>query len=368
MCKYCRITSCNPAFLFVGFWLKHINCNIAYMASPITAGLLAFGMSGRVFHAPFLHTSNQFELKAVVERTQKKVHTFYPDVISYDTTEALLADEEIELVVINTPNYTHFDLAIQALKAGKHVLIEKPAAATSDEVKTLFDTARKAGKHVFVYQNRRWDSDYLVVKQVVESGRLGDLIEVHFRFDRYRATIGPKFFKEKAGLAANGVSFDLGPHLLDQVIALFGQPVSFTKTTGSYRDSSEVDDYLHLHLKYPHQLNVFITTSLLVGQPLPAFVLHGKLGSFIKDRVDVQEDQLNAGVMPVDDNYGIEPEGKEGQLITFDENGNKLIEPVPSLNGDYKKLFEAVYHTIRDGAAFPVTDEHIAWQIEILEA
>ncbi|MCC8408812.1 Gfo/Idh/MocA family oxidoreductase [Mucilaginibacter sp. UR6-1] len=338
------------------------------MSSPIVAGLMAFGMSGRVFHAPFLNTSENFRLKAVVERNQKKAQEYYPDIISYNAIDELLNDREIELVVINTPNYTHYDLAKRALNAGKHVLLEKPAAATTAEVKEMFDLAHSKGLNLLVYQNRRWDSGFLSVKEVIESGRLGDLIEVHFRFDRYRAAIGPKTFKESKDMVANGISYDLGPHLLDNAIALFGRPLSWHKTTGSYRKGSQVDDYINLHLKYPNQVNVYLTAGLLIAEHLPAFVVHGTLGSFVKPRTDVQEDQLNAGMMPTDAAYGIEPDGSEGKLVTFDENGDKLTEMVPSKKGDYKNLFKAVYHTIRDGALFPVTEEHIAWQIEILEA
>ncbi|MCD8741781.1 Gfo/Idh/MocA family oxidoreductase [Mucilaginibacter roseus] len=338
------------------------------MSSPIVAGLMAFGMSGRVFHAPFLSTSENFRLKAVVERNQKKAHEYYPEIISYDAIDELLNDDEIELIVINTPNYTHYDLAKQALNAGKHVLLEKPAAATTAEVKELFDLARSVNKHLLVYQNRRWDSGFLSVKEVIESGRLGNLVEVHFRFDRYRPAIGPKTFKESKDMAANGISYDLGPHLIDNAIALFGRPVGWHKTTGSYREGSQVDDYINLHLKYPNQVNVYLTAGLLIAEHLPAFVVHGTLGSFVKTRTDVQEDQLNTGMMPVDAAYGVEPEGSEGKLVTFDENGEKVAEWVPSKKGDYKNLFKAVYHTIREGALFPVTEEHIAWQIEILEA
>ncbi|GAA4329985.1 Gfo/Idh/MocA family oxidoreductase [Mucilaginibacter gynuensis] len=338
------------------------------MAAPIVAGLMAFGMSGRVFHAPFLETSPDFTLKAVVERNQKKAQELYPDVISYDAFDELLADDEIELVVINTPNYTHYEYAMRALGAGKHVLLEKPAAATVAEVTEMYDLARKVDRKLMVYQNRRWDSGFLSVKEIIESGRLGDLIEVHFRFDRYKPQPGPKLFKETKEFAANGVAYDLGPHLIDNVIALFGRPLNFHKVTASHRDNSEVVDYFQFHMAYPNQVNVYITAGLLIAEHLPAFVIHGKLGSFVKTRTDVQESQLDAGMMPTDPAYGIEPEGSEGKLVTFDENGEKQIEWIASKKGDYKSLFKAVYHTIRENALFPVTEEHIAWQLELLEA
>lgn len=329
---------------------------------------MAYGMSGRVFHAPFIHAHPGFALNAVVERRQKTAAGRYPGITSYDQTEELLNDQEIELVIVNTPNNTHFDLAIRSLQAGKHVLVEKPIAATAAEVKALYDLAREAGKQLMVYQNRRWDSDFLSVKAAVESGRLGQLIEVHLRFDRYKMTLSPKQFKESKSMAPNGLTYDLGPHLIDQAISLFGRPLKFAKTTATYREDSEVDDYFHFHLSYPNQLNVYLTSGLLIAQPTPSFVVHGTLGSYIKDRVDVQEAQLDKGIPPTDAAYGIEPQGSEGKLVTFDENNEKNTELIPSYKGRYIQLFEAVYQTIRDGALFPITEEHIAWQVELLEA
>jgi len=337
------------------------------MSSPVTTGLLAYGMSGRVFHAPFVALNPGFELKAVVERHEKKAAKDYPDIISYNSVDELLADPSIELVIVNTPPYTHFELAHKALKARKHVLIEKPMVANSEEARTLFDLGRKVGKHVMIYQNRRWDSDFVSMKKVIESGRLGELIEVHFRFDRYKTALSPKIFKEQRSFAASGLVYDLGPHLIDQAISLFGKPLSFEKTTGIYRENSEVPDYFHFHLKYPNHLNVFLTSGLLIAQPTPSFVAHGTLGSYLKNRVDVQEAQLDQHIWPNDPKYGFEPEGEEGLLVTFDADGKKITEHIPAERGDYTHLFNTVYHTIRNNALYPITEEHIAWQIELLQ-
>ncbi|MDO3627056.1 Gfo/Idh/MocA family oxidoreductase [Mucilaginibacter sp. BT774] len=338
------------------------------MQSPIKTGLMAYGMSGRVFHAPFIYAHQGFELSAVVERHEKKAAERYPYITSYNQSEELLNDRRIGLIIVNTPNNTHFDLAKRSLRAGKHVLVEKPIAATVTEVKELYDLSRQVNKHLMVYQNRRWDSDFLSVKEAIESGRLGQLIEVHFRFDRYKATLSPKQFKETKSMRPNGLAYDLGPHLIDQVISLFGRPLKFTKTTATYREGSQVDDYFHFHLSYPNQLNVYLTSGLLIAQPTPSFVVHGTLGSYIKDRVDVQEAQLDKGIPPTDPAYGIEPKGSEGKLVTFDENNQKITELVSSCKGQYFQLFEAIYQTIRNGALYPITEEHIAWQIELLEA
>jgi scyllo-inositol 2-dehydrogenase (NADP+) len=278
-----------------------------------------------------------------------------------------LNDDEIELIIVNTPGSTHFELATKALNSGKHVLIEKPIAVTSVETKALYDLGREVNRHVMVYQNRRWDSDFVSVKKIIESGKLGELIEAHFRFDRYKTTLSPKLFKESKSVPANGLVYDLGPHLLDQAISLFGKPLSYKRTTGIYRENSEVVDYFNYHLKYPYQLNVYLTSCLLIAQPTPSFVVHGTLGSFIKDRVDVQEAQLDNAIWPNMPGYGIERAGEEGILVTFGADNQKNTEKIASEKGNYMGLFEAVYHTIRNNALFPITEEHIAWQMEMLE-
>jgi scyllo-inositol 2-dehydrogenase (NADP+) len=337
------------------------------MSKPIITGLMAYGMSGRIFHAPFLTTNPGFKFKAVVERHEKKAAARYPDVISYNSIDELLADDELELIVVNTPNNTHFDFTIKALNAGKHVLLEKPAAATGAEVKMMFDLAREKNLHLTMYQNRRYDSGFMLVKQVIESGRLGELIEVHMRFDRYKAALSPKLFKEKKENAANGLVYDLGPHLIDNIISLFGKPLSFQKTTGIYREGSEVPDYFNYHLKYPNQLNVFLTSGLLMAEVVPGFAVYGTLGSFVKDRCDTQEAQLDHGMMPNDPGFGIEPEGSDGKLVIMGLDNQKNIEYLTPPKGNYNGLFDAVYHTIRNNALFPVTEEHVAWQLELLE-
>ncbi|MDB5114860.1 MAG: oxidoreductase [Mucilaginibacter sp.] len=336
------------------------------MSSPIVTGLLAYGMSGRIFHAPFLSTNPQFKLKAVVERNQKKMAAHYPDIVSYNSIEEILKDSEIELIIVNTPNFTHFDFAKQALRAGKHVLIEKPAAGNVTEIKELFDVARSANRKVFAYQNRRWDSDFLSVKEIVESGRLGKLTEVNFRYDRYKPALNPKPFKETKDTPINGIVYELGPHLIDQAIHLFGKPLSFDKLITIQRENSEVPDYVNYRLVYPAGLVVYLTSGLLIADPVPSFVVHGSLGSYSKYRVDVQEPQLDKGMLPTDDAYGVEPVGSEGKLVTVGADGEKSIEWLPSIKGDYNNLFYAVYHAIRNGALYPITEEHMTWQMEML--
>jgi scyllo-inositol 2-dehydrogenase (NADP+) len=338
------------------------------MSKPIITGLMSFGMSGRIFHAPFLSTNPGFKLKAVVERHEKKMAAIYPDVLSYDTVEALLNDTEIELIIVNTPNFTHFDLAKKVLLAGKHVLIEKPAAANVAEVKALFDLAKTVNRHLMAYQNRRWDSDFLAVREVIESGKLGRLTEVSFRYDRYKPILAIKPFKETADTPINGLVYDLAPHLIDQAMLLFGRPLSFDKITAKQRDNSVVVDYFNFRLNYPDELKVYLTSGLLIPEPLPSFVLHGTVGSFMKHRCDVQEAQLDGGMFPNDVAYGIENKDSEGKLITMGPDGQKTIEWIPAHQGNYNHLFEAVYHTVRENALYPITEEHVSWQMELLEA
>ena len=338
------------------------------MKSNIKTGLLAYGMSGKVFHAPFIAAHPGFSLYAVTERHQQQAQQDYPEVLSYQSVEMLLADPEIDLVIVNTPNYTHFDYARLALLAGKHVLVEKPFTATSAQASTLFELARQMGKKIMVYQNRRYDSGFKATKKVIESGLLGDLVEVHFRFDRYRSNIGPKIFKEDPDYAAAGLLYDLGPHLLDQAICLFGEPLAFHKTLAGHREKTRVDDYFTIHLEYPQQLQVFLTASMLVADIGDAFVLHGRQGSFRKNHADVQENQLLHGIKPTDAHYGIEEPGDAGQLTLISPAGEKTRRQVATEKGRYMDLFEAIYQHLVHDMPYPIAESEILTQVRILES
>ena len=334
--------------------------------NKIVTGILSYGMSGRVFHAPFIEVNPNFELRGIVERSKKSAHEKYPQIISYNSVEELINDPEIELVIVNTPNDTHVEFALQALKAGKHVLIEKPFAPTMGEANMLFQVAKDMGKHILPFHNRRFDSDFLALKKIINQNEVGRPIELHIRFDRFKPQIGPKVFKETKVPAA-GVLFDLGSHLLDQTISLFGKPKAMTKVRGVYRPDSKVDDYGCIILNYASGLNVYITTSLLVANPQASFVLHGTKGSFVKNRTDVQEAQLIEGMMPNNPAFGIEPEGTEGILTTADADENLVSRFVQAELGHYMGLFDEVHQTIREGKPYFVTRDQIIWQLEILE-
>lgn len=336
------------------------------MTSPIKTGILAYGMSGKLFHVPFIVTNPNFELIAVTERSKKEVHQQYPKVKSYDSVDELIADKEIELVIINTPNNTHFDFAKQAILAGKHVLLEKPMVPSTVEAAYLFDLGREHQKQVLVYQNRRWDNDFTMIKQVLEDGKIGNPIEAHFRFDRYRAEIGPKAFKEKP-IPGSGIDYDLGSHLIDQVISLFGKPEKSIKLGSKNRKGTEIEDYVCFILSYGSGLQVHVTVSYLVADPQTGYIIHGSKGSFKKERTDVQENQLLAGILPTDAQFGKEELASPGQLTLIDDKGIKTTTLIQPKEGNYTTLFNAVYDQIRKDKSFPVDENEIISQLEILE-
>lgn len=328
---------------------------------------MAYGMSGKVFHAPFVHLNDGFNFVAVTERSKKQAAQDYPDVTSYDTIDELIADENIDLIIINTPNYTHYEYAKRCLLAGKHILVEKPFTATVAQAKELFDLAKSVGKKALVYQNRRFDSGFKITKEIIESKKLGKLTEVYFRFDRYRNEIGPKLFKEDNSYEASGLQYDLGPHLIDQAIALFGKPERFYKVLANNRANSKVDDYFFIHLSYPDNLNVYLTATLLAADIPPAFVVNGALGSFSKNHGDVQESQLLNGMRPSDEDYGIEVAADAAKLTLVTADGGREVNTLKSPKGNYGDLFEAVYQTVINNVAYPITEEEIIAQLEILE-
>lgn len=337
------------------------------MENQINTGLLAYGMSGKVFHAPFIATHPGFNLKGIVERTKKLAHQDYPEIKSYNSVDELINDESIDLVIINTPNNTHYEYAKQALNAGKHILVEKPFTATTAQAKELFALAKSVGKKALVYQNRRYDSGFNATKKVIESGKLGKLVEVHFRYDRYRNEIGVKAFKEEL-VEATGLQYDLGPHLLDQAITLFGKPLKFNKILSKNRVNTKVDDYFAIQLSYPNELTVFLTASMLVADVRDAFVVNGMLGSFSKNHADVQEAQLLKNMKPTDEGYGIENPADAGELTLVTEDGGRVTEIVGSEKGNYPGIFEAVYQNIVNDIPYPITEEDILTQLEILES
>ncbi len=336
------------------------------MENKIKVGIMAYGMSGKIFHAPFLSLHNGFDLIAIVERSKNNAVADYPNIVTYRSVEELLANDTLELVVVNTPNYTHYEYAKASLNAGKNVLIEKPFCVTKAEAEELFSLAFRKGLKVLAYQNRRFDSDFMAIQKVVKSGRLGKITEAHLRFDRYRNSISEKTFKEEA-IPGAGVFYDLGAHMIDQAIALFGIPSEFRKTYSKHRTNTEVDDVTHAMLKYDNGLNVFVTTNMLVVKQQPAYVFYGIKGTLTKHRTDVQEVQLLAGMKPDNEQYGIEKNGDEGHLYTFNDNQEVVEEKISLEKGNYMLLFDELYNAIRKDQEYFIKQNDVLGQLSILQ-
>ncbi len=332
----------------------------------IKTALCSFGMSGWVFHAPFIHLHDGFELYAVLERTKNLAQEKYPNIITYRTYEELLADDSIELVIVNTPNITHYSLAKQALEANKHVVVEKPFTITVEEGEELIQLAKEKNKQLSVYQNRRFDSDYLTIQDVLNKKLLGEIVEAEFHFDRYSEVLSYKVHKETPG-KGTGNLYDLGSHLIDQAIQLFGYPESVFADITAIRAISKVDDYFELILFYKNNLRVRIHSTYLAREASIGYIFHGTKGSFIKPKTNVQELALVNHQQPNAANWGIEPEEEWGLLHT-EINGEIIRKKIPSLAGQYMNYYEGIYHAITSQKPLPVSASEALLVVKVIEA
>ena len=330
----------------------------------IKTALLSYGMSGKVFHAPFLAFHEGFELIGSWERSKKLIQEDYPDVKSYRTLEAVLEDD-VDLIVVNTPVGTHYEYAKKVLLAGKHAIVEKAFTTTVAEAQELAALANEKGVKLAVFQNRRWDSDLKTVRQVLLDGSLGEIVEAEFHFDRYNPNLSPKQHKETANSGA-GILKDLGPHLIDQALYLFGVPTAVSATIRITRENSLVNDWIDLQLIYP-KMSVRLKASFFIREAIPAYQLHGKKGSFLKARGDVQEDDLKLAKKPNLTNWGTEDIEKEGLLHT-EVNGKIVHGKIPTLQGNYYSFFDGVYNAIVNDTVEPVTAQDGVHVMQIIEA
>ncbi len=332
--------------------------------SPIKTALLSYGMSGKVFHAPFITLHPGFELVGAWERSKQLIEKDYPGVRSYSSMEELLADDSIELVIVNTPTYTHYDYAKQALLAGKHVVVEKAFTTTVDEAVELKAIGEKQNKKIAVFQNRRWDSDFKTVQKIIKEEVLGTLVEGEIHFDRFNPALSPKQHKEMPGPGA-GILKDLGPHLIDQALCLFGMPEGVFADIRITRELSKVDDWIDITLFYP-TIRIRLKAGYFTRQPLPAYVFHGTKGSFLKPRGDVQEPNLLAGLKPNLTDWGTEPENVRGLLNVEDEP--PLVGYVNSLQGNYYDFYDGVHRSLTGEDPMPVTVDDGINVMRIIEA
>jgi len=301
-------------------------------------------MSGKVFHAPFIHFHPGFELTAVWERSKMNASLDYPSVQVVTQLEDILNNPAIELVVVNTPTATHFEYAQKALLAGKHVIVEKAFTTTEKEADLLIDLAKKMGKILSVYQNRRWDSDFQTVEKIIKQQLLGNIHSATIRFERFKDILSAKLHKEQPGPGA-GLLMDLGPHIIDQALVLFGMPNAVIADIRTIRDHSLVDDDFIIHLLY-NQLRVTLISSLLVANSPEAYLIHGNKGSFVKERADIQENALMQNQQPFTDQWGVEPEIHAGRLITM-QNGIRKEVIIPAVAGNYGLFYENIFQSIR---------------------
>lgn len=333
--------------------------------SQINIALCSFGMSGLVFHAPFISAHPNFKLYGVLERTKNLAQKKYSTIKVFRTLEDLLADSNIDLVVVNTPSVTHFNIAKQVINAGKHLIVEKPFTATVAEAKELIKIAIEKNVMLSIFQNRRFDSDFKTVKKVLEEGLIGDLVDAEIHYDRFNPNLSYKIHKEAPTPAAGSI-YDLGSHIIDQALQLFGLPKGVFAELDSKRPNSKVKDYFDIKLYYPSQ-KVTLKSSYFVKEALPAYIFHGTKGSFIKTRADIQENELISEKKPTTYNWGIEPETEKGYLHT-EINGEIIKKRIPTLKGNYMDYYNAIYETLVNNKPVPVSGEEAMQVIKIIEA
>lgn len=259
------------------------------MNAPLRVALVGYGFVGKVFHAPLIQATPGLVLHTVVSRDAGKVHADWPDVQVVGDPDAAFADPAVDVVVIASPNDSHAPLAMAALAQGKHVVVDKPFTVTLTEARDVVDAARRAGRLVSVFQNRRWDGDFLTVQRLVGDGTLGRVAEFHSHFDRFRPVVQDRWREHDA--PGGGLWYDLGPHLIDQAVQLFGLPEAISVDIARLRDGAQAPDYVHATLRYPtHRAHLHAGT-LVAGNGL-RFAVHGTRGSYLKHGLDVQEDRL----------------------------------------------------------------------------
>ena len=321
----------------------------------VQVGLIGFGLGGRVFHAPIIRAVPGLQLAAIVERSGDSARAAYPDVRVVRSVSELLSIDSIELVVVTTPNPTHLDLARQCLEAGRHVVVDKPFTTTSAEAEELVRLAQARNRLITVYHNRRWDGDFLTLRRIVQEASLGRLVLFESHMERYRPMLKAEAWRElpKPG---SGLWFDLGPHLLDQAWALFGQPAAMTADLRAERDGAVVDDAFDVVLHYA-RMRVLIRSNLLTCVPGPRFRLNGTRGSFVKYGSDPQEEALKRGETPDQPHWGQEPEENWGTLSLTE--GEAITQTrIPTETGDYRRYYQNVRDAIVSGAPLDVSPQH----------
>ena len=331
----------------------------------LRVGLIGYGYAGKTFHAPLVAAVPALELAAVSSSDAAKVHADWPGVTVHASPAELIARDDIDLVVIATPNDTHHPLARAALRAGRNVVVDKPFTVTPDDARELVALARERGRLLSVFHNRRWDGDFLTLKRLVDDGALGRVVEMSSRHDRWRPEVRQRW-RESAGPGA-GLWFDLGPHLVDQALQLFGHPRGITLERDLTRDGALADDWFHAHLRYD-RLHVHLHASMLAADSAPRFTVHGTGGSFVKEGLDAQEDALKTGARPTwppQPGWGVDP-GLAARVTRADD-GTTVHEFVAMQPGAHQAYFAAIAAAIRGEAPNPVPPEEALAVMELIE-
>lgn len=332
--------------------------------TKINVALAGFGKGGRIYNAPIIASIEGFKIRRILTSSDENIKAAREDFPEADVTgdyETILEDENIDLVIIVTPNHHHKDLAEKALKADKHVIVEKPFTPTVEEADELIALAKERQKVLSINHNRRWDSDFLTVEKLIRENRLGQVMEYEAHFDRFRTEI-KNSWKEKKEVPGSGILYDLGSHLIHQVLVLFGNPQEVSADLRFQREGTEVPDSFDLLLSYP-ELRVRLKAGMLVKEKGPTFSVFGRKGTFLKYGADVQEEALQNGKRPNEtENWGVEPEKIWGKLNTVEEE-----RKIESEAGDYRKIYNNVYNTILGKEKLHITPEEARDVIKVIE-
>lgn len=333
----------------------------------LNVGLIGFGLSGQVFHAPIISCVENLYLKMIYTKNEKNIslakEKYQNATVCCDVNEILL-NKDIDLVVVATPNESHFEYAKMALLNNKHVVVEKPFTITTKEAEELVNLSKEKSKIVSVYQNRRYDSDFKTVKKVIDSGVLGDIVEYEAHFDRFR-NFSKNSWREE-NIPGSGILYDLGSHLIDQALYLFGTPNEIFADIRKQRNFSKTDDNFEIIMFYD-KLKVSLKAGMLVKEPLPRYIVLGDKGSFVKYGMDVQEENLRQGYTPnTVKNWGKEPSSIYGTLNTT-VNGIDIRSSIESEIGDYREYYIELYNSIIEGTNPPVTAEDGRNTIKVIE-
>ncbi|MGC6406044.1 Gfo/Idh/MocA family oxidoreductase [Bisgaard Taxon 45] len=332
------------------------------MSHVINVGIAGFGMSAQTFHAPFLDLDPRFNIKKVFERRSEKSKMIYPYVeVVHDFKELLT--EDIDLIIITTPNQTHYELAQKAILAGKHVVVEKPLAITSQQATELDKLAEAQDVVLSVYQNRRWDNGALTVKKLIAENTLGDIVEYEIRYERYSPHKNKKAWKE-TGEFGTGLVYDLGVHLLDEVVDLFGMPNALYADVTKQNPASGSDDNFRITLYYVDK-KVTLSSTKYARETAPHIILQGKLGSYIKPTLDNQEKLLLSGNKP-EKGWNKEPEQDWGILHT-EIDGVVIRKKMESIPGNYHAYYDNIYAVLTENASLLVTAKQAITVLKLIE-